>query len=178
MGSNLPIKTLVTKLTKLPLKRHTTPLNIKRLPYYYEKHKHISLFSGDWRRIKCDCVYLKTKQEYLRLVLLAKIANMEPKVDINEDDRTDSEFEECTEVIKNAKYVYFGDIDKFQTKAPEFNVKSLLIPLELLHSEEFEDDLSKKIVESAKRMNSIKKIAICAHSNHLWNFYNQLLRHG
>lgn len=168
MESNLAIKTLVNKLTKLKPRKPSKFIDIHRLPCYYDEYKHISLYAGDWRRIKCDCVYLKTERDFSRLQVLA---NTKPQTNGYEED---SELKNCKGVIEGAKYVYFGDLDTFTTRALNYNIRSLLIPLELVHTEEH---FSKNLVDSLTKMDSMNKIAICAHSNHLWNFYNQLLRH-
>ncbi|BAM39026.1 conserved hypothetical protein [Theileria orientalis strain Shintoku] len=150
-------------------------LSIYKIPNHYSNYRRLSLYFGDWRMIKSDCVYLNSKKELDRLLVLSRIANYKIPAKyatgVNEEGLI-----ECADCVKNCKFIYFGDLSNF---TPRDDLKSLLVPLDLLHSNAVDVDANriKSLANLLEGIAAIDKVVLCTNDNETWITHHKSLKY-
>ncbi|UVC54091.1 hypothetical protein MACJ_003423 [Theileria orientalis] len=142
---------------------------------HYSNYKRLSLYFGDWTRIKSDCVYLNSKKELDRLLVLSRIANCS----IPEEYATgvnDEGLIECIDYVRNCKFIYIGNLANF---TPRDDLKSLIVPLDLLHNNAVNCDTTpiKSLANLLEGIEGVDKVVLCTNDNETWITHHKLLKY-
>ncbi|UVC49448.1 hypothetical protein MACK_003283 [Theileria orientalis] len=130
----------------------------------------------NWMRIKSDCVYFNSKKELDRILVLSRIANYNIPEDYT-NGVNDEGLIECTGYVKNCKYIYFGNLTNF---TPRDDLKSLLVPLDLLNNNAFNGDTSsiKSLANLLEAIEGVDKVVLCTNDNETWISHHKLLKYN
>ncbi|KAK1442951.1 hypothetical protein BgAZ_304690 [Babesia gibsoni] len=102
-------KSLINAVGKIEhLKPHNriNTVDALRLPSYYDKHKNLSLYSGEWRHVNCDCIHFDDEVALRRELALARIAKYNPllKQEINRKPAQESKDSSTHSVLEIEGY--------------------------------------------------------------------------